>query len=73
MLLIERADGGQRLIRVGLHGQRAEAVEFAAAAARQADDRASIEIVPGLRQRGVTDLLRESWQDPAELVPAPPR
>lgn len=65
VLLIERADGGQRLIRVGPHGQPAEAVEFTSAGARHADDRASIEIVPGLRQRGVTDILRESWQDPA--------
>lgn len=65
VLLVERADGGQRLIRVGLDGQPAEAVEFAAGGARQTDDRASIEIVPGLRQRGATDILRESWQDPA--------
>ncbi len=62
VLLIERADGGQRLIRVGLRGQRTMAVKFAAD--RQAGDVACIQIVPGLRQRGVTDILRESWQDP---------
>ncbi|HET9893471.1 MAG TPA: prolyl oligopeptidase family serine peptidase [Streptosporangiaceae bacterium] len=65
VLLIERADGGQRLIRVGLPGLLAAPVEFAVQGARQALGPASIQIVPGLRQRGVTDILRESWQDPA--------
>ena len=65
VLLIERADGGQRLIRVGLRGEGAAQVEFAIPGARQAGSRASIEIVPGLRQRGVIDIRRESWQDPA--------
>jgi oligopeptidase B len=63
-LAIERAEGGQRLIRVELPGQRAALVDFAGAEARQAGDPASIQFVPGLRQRGVTDILRESWQDP---------
>ncbi len=64
-LAIERAAGGQRLIRVELHGQRAAPVEFAGATAWPPGDPASIEFVPGLRQRGVTDISRETWQDPA--------
>lgn len=64
-LAIERADGGQRLLRIGLSGRRAEPVEFALPGARQAAAVASVEIVPGLRQRGVADVRWGSWREPA--------